>query len=180
MPPNFPSPVRYHANKTCPVAGHELFTSLLTLHTPFLISCRSLLSPKHVIWSTHSNISCRECYQGMFLYETFMIWVTHDTSHSKLTPQMKTMHMCSPLSTHNIYSKVAIVTILWLLAVIRISLKITQKLCYQRILFLRHSWYELLMTRVIQTLTPKTIHKWFPLSTDNIYIEVAMVTILAT
>ena len=128
--------------QTCPVAGHDLFTNLLTLHTPFLIPCRSLLSAKHAIWSTHSNISCRECYQGMFLYETFMIWVAHDTNHSKLTPQMKTMHMCFSLSAHCIYSKVAMVTILLLLAIIRISLKITQNFCSEGILFLRHSWYD--------------------------------------
>ena len=33
-----------------------------SIYSPsFLISCWSLLSPKYVIWSTHSNISCREC-----------------------------------------------------------------------------------------------------------------------
>ena len=36
--------VLYHPNKTCPVADHELFISLFTLHTPFLMLCRSLLS----------------------------------------------------------------------------------------------------------------------------------------
>ena len=116
-----------HANKTSKfvmfVSCCNLFTSLLNLHTHFLISCRSLLLPKHVIWSTHSNISCRECFQGMFLYETFMMWVAHDANHSKLTPQMKTMHMCFPLSAHSIYSKIAMVTILLLLAIIRISIR---------------------------------------------------------
>ena len=59
-----------------------------------------------------------------------MIWVVHDTSVSNLTHQNRTIHRCVPISAHNIYSKVAMVTILGallgLLAVIRISLKSTQ------------------------------------------------------
>ena len=35
LSPTFPPHVLYHANKTCPVADHDLFTSLFTLHTPF-------------------------------------------------------------------------------------------------------------------------------------------------
>ena len=55
-----------------------------------------------------------------------MIWVAHDTSVLNLTHQNRTIHRCFPASAHNIYSKVAMVTILGallgLLAVIRISL----------------------------------------------------------
>ena len=103
--------VLYRANKTCPVAGHDLFTSLFTLHTPFLMLCRSLLQPKHVIWDTHLNISCSECYEGIFLFrhsshESLM------TSHSQLTLQLKTIHRCFPLSAHNVYSEVAMATFL--------------------------------------------------------------------
>ena len=76
-----------------------------------------------------------------------MIWSLVTRVVQTLTP--KTIHKWFSLSNHNIYVEVAVVTILWLLAVIGISLKITQKLCYQTTL--RHSWYELLMTQVIQT-----------------------------
>ena len=41
-----------------------------------------------------------------------MIWVAHDTSVLNLTHQKRTIHRCFPPSAHNIYSKVAMVTIL--------------------------------------------------------------------
>ena len=67
------------------------------------------------------------CYQGIFFYEVFMMWVVHDTSVSNLTHQKRTIHRCFPASVHNIYSKVAMVTILGarlaLFAVIRVHLK---------------------------------------------------------
>ena len=47
-----PIPNSVSCQQNCPVAGYDLFTSLLTLHTPFLKSWRSLSLSKHVIWST--------------------------------------------------------------------------------------------------------------------------------
>ena len=54
-----------------------------------------------------------------------MMWVVHDTNVSNLTHQNRTIHRCVPASAHNIYRKVAMVTILGahlgLFAVIRVS-----------------------------------------------------------
>ena len=98
-------------------------------HPFYSISCKSLLSPKHVIWRTHSNISCRVFSRNVPL------WDIHDMSSSwhksfKTHPPKEDNDMCFPLSAHSIHSEVAMVTILWLSAIIRTSLKINQKLWY--------------------------------------------------
>ena len=58
------------------------------------------------------------CHHEMVFihFETFMRWVAHDTGPSNLAHQdgnivVTTIHRCFPLSPHNIYSEVAIVTI---------------------------------------------------------------------
>ena len=72
----------------------------------------------------------RHCLSREIHFETFIRWVAHDTSYSKLALQeetllWQTMHRCFPLK---IYHDVAMVTIqevlLWLPAVITISLNI--------------------------------------------------------
>ena len=126
-----PSPVLYYANKNCPLAGHHLFTRLLTLHTPFLniVQITVITNQKHVISNTHfEHFLQRQFLSREINFETFMKCVTHDTSPPKLALQdgnniVITIHRCFTLSAHNSYSEVAMVTIqevlLWLPVVIR-------------------------------------------------------------
>ena len=54
------SPVLYHAIKTVLRQITPFYKFTYPTHPFFLISCRSLSMPKHVIWNTHLNISCRD------------------------------------------------------------------------------------------------------------------------
>lgn len=77
---------------------HDLFTSLLMLHTPFLnIVQITVIKKKHVIRNTHLIITYRDSSYQERLFETFMIRVAHDTSHSKLTLKME--HCCDNNTT---------------------------------------------------------------------------------
>ena len=148
--------VLYHANKTCPVADHDLFTSLFTVHTPFLLSCRSLLSPKLIIWDTHSNISCSECYEGIFLFrhsshESLNTQVIHSSPSNWKQYTGVSPYQLIMFTQWSCYGNLSVAT-LPLLLKWNFSKEATSKNCdIKKYSFLRHSWYKSLMTQVIQT-----------------------------
>ena len=109
--PPIPSPVSGQQN--CPVAGHELFTSLLTLHTPFFNIMQIIV----IVKTCH----LKHGFPADSSYQERLFWDIHEMSH----PQYKSFKACLPRWKHccdnntqvfhlissYVYSYVAIVTI---------------------------------------------------------------------